>query len=128
MKLILALIFIMIFSYVLWIKGLLVFQSKLAVAFIGKRGNDYWGAAVTSCTGYTKRVLPLEKGRQYRFIYDENLSDGVISVEICCGKDVVRKFDKINSSTLLNIGDGTYTVTTRYKKASGEYTLKWEKI
>ena len=100
MKLILALIFIMIFSYVLWIKGLLVFQSKLAVAFIGKRGNDYWGAAVTSCTGYTKRVLPLEKGSQYRFFYDENLTDGVISVEICCGKDVVRKFDKINSSTL----------------------------
>ena len=128
MKLILAALFLILLTYILWTRGFMVIKSKIAVAFIGRRGNSYWGAGFTSCTGFTKRVIPLEKGRQYRFIYDENLSGGNISVEICCGKNVVRKFDKINVSTLLNVGDGIYTVTTRFKKASGEYTLKWEKI
>ena len=128
MKLIVAALFLIVLSYILWTRGFMVMQAKMAVAFIGKRGNNYWGAAFTSCTGYTKRVIPLEKGKQYRFLYDENLSGGIISVEINCGKNVVRKFDNINVSTLLNVGEGIYTVTTKFKKASGEYTLKWEEV
>ncbi len=128
MKLMLTILFLGIMTYILWTRGFLVFTSKMSVAFVGKRGNNYWGAAVTACTGFTKRVIPLEKGKQYRFIYDENISDGIISVELAQGKNVVRKFDKINVTTLLNVGDGVYTVTTRFKKASGEYTLKWEEV
>ena len=128
MKLIFAILFIAILTYLLWTRGLLVVKSKIAVAFVGRRGENYWGAGVTSCTGFTKRVLPLEKGKRYRFVMDNNISAGKISVEIACGKNVVRTFDKINSSYTLNVGDGIYTVTTRFKKASGEYTLKWEEI
>ena len=128
MKRLLVIAFLAVMTYILWMRGFLVIKSKMAVAFIGKRGNDYWGAAVTACTGFTKRVIPLEKGKQYRFLYDENISGGNISVELACGKNVVRKFDKINVTTLLNAGDGVYTVTTRFKKASGGYTLKWEEV
>ena len=128
MKLVLAVIFLAILTYILWTRGLLVIKSKIAVAFIARRGQNYWGAGVTSCTGFTKRVLPLQKGKQYRFIFDDNISAGKISVEISNGKNVVRTFDKINVSSLLNVGDGIYTVTTRFKKASGEYTLKWEEV
>lgn len=128
MKIFLVAIFLLLLTYIMWTRGLLVIQSKIAVAFIGRRGDNYWGAAFTACTGYTKRVLPLEKSKQYRFLYDQDISRGIINVEISCGKDVVRKFDSINSSTLLNVGDGVYTIITRYKKASGDYTLKWEKV
>ena len=128
MKLVLAIAFIAVLTYLLWTRGLLVIKSKIAVAFVGRRGENHWGAGVTSCTGFTKRVLPLEKGRQYRFILDHNITVGNISVEIACGKNVVRTFDKINVSSTLNVGDGIYTVTTRFRKASGEYDLKWEVV
>lgn len=128
MKLILSVAFMVVITHLLWTRGLLVIKSKMAVAFIGRRGKNHWGAGVTSCTGFTKRVLPLEKGKQYRFILDHNITSGNISVEIACGKNVVRTFDKINVSSTLNVGDGIYTVTTRFKKASGEYMLKWEEV
>ena len=128
MKLVLAITFITILTYLLWTRGLLVIQSKIAVAFIGRRGENHWGAGVTSCTGFTKRVLPLEKGKQYRFILEHNITSGNITVEIACGKNVVRTFDKINLSSTLNAGDGIYIVTTRFKKANGEYLLKWEEV
>ena len=128
MKFILSVAFIALLTYLLWTKGLLVIKSKIAVAFVGRRGENYWGAGVNACTGFTKRVISLEKGKQYRFIMDNNISSGKISVEIACGKNIVRTFDKINVSSTLNVGEGIYTVTTRFKKASGEYTLKWEEV
>ena len=128
MKLVLAITFITILTYLLWTRGLLVIKSKIAVAFVGRRGENHWGAGVTSCTGFTKRVLPLEKSKQYRFILEHNITSGNITVEIACGKNVVRTFDKINVSSTLNAGDGIYIVTTRFKKANGEYLLKWEEV
>ena len=128
MKLVFAIAFIIILTYLLWTRGLLVINSKIAVVFVGRRGENHWGAGVTSCTGFTKRVLPLERGKQYRFILEHNITSGNITVEIACGKNVVRTFDKINVSSTLNAGDGIYIVTTRFRKASGEYLLKWEEV
>ena len=128
MKLVFAIAFIIILTYLLWTRGLLVINSKIAVAFVGRRGENHWGAGVISCTGFTKRVLPLERGKQYRFILEHNITSGNITVEIACGKNVVRTFDKINVSSTLNAGDGIYIVTTRFKKANGEYLLKWEEV
>ena len=128
MKIIMVILFLAVFSYFSWIRGIMVVKSMLSVAFIGKRGKNYWGASFTSATGYTKRVIPFEKGSRYKLTYEENISGGNFYVEINCGKDMVRRFAENNSTTLLDIADGQYTVTTKFKKASGDYTLKWEKV
>ncbi len=112
----------------MWKSGSMVMQSKIAVAFIGRRGKNHWGAGVTACTGYTKKVLPLKNGVKYRFYFDVTLTDGDIVVEIANGKNVVRSFDIHNRTATLTAEKGTYTVTTRFRKASGDYELKWEEI
>lgn len=111
-----------------WIKGIGVMQRKMAVAFIGRRGRNHWGAGVTGCTGWTKRVIPLDAGRKYRLYYDVNLTDGDIVVEIIHNRQVVRAFDIHNRTATLPAEKGRYIIGTKFTKASGEYELRWEEI
>lgn len=128
MKPVLCLLLMTLVAWLMWQKGLMVIQRKMAVTFIGRRGANHWGAGMTGCTGWTKRVLPLDAGKKYRFYYESNITDGDIVAEIALGKNVVRSFDLHNRTTVLKAEKGRYTITTRFTKASGEYDLKWEEI
>ena len=112
----------------MWISGRSVMQSKMAVAFVGRRGANHWGAGVTACTGWTKKVLPLQPGKKYRFYYDVNLTDGDIAVEIIHNKKVIKTFDLHNRTAILPAENGRYIIGTKFRKASGEYQLRWEEI
>ena len=114
--------------WLMWEKGYYVIQKKIAVALIGRRGKNRWGASMTSATGWTKRVLPLEEGKKYRLYYDVNLTDGDIVVEILHNKNVVCAFDTNSRTATLPAEKGRYILGTRFKKASGDYELKWEEI
>ncbi len=128
MKLLLFFVIGAAVCWLMWEKGYYVIQKKIAVAFIGRRGKNRWGASMTSATGWTKRVLPLEAGKKYRFYYDVSLTDGDIAVEILYNNQVVCSFDAHSRTATLPAEKGRYILGTRFKKASGDYELKWEEI
>lgn len=128
MKTLIFVAFGVLLGWYMWISGIGVVKSKIAVAFVGRRGKNYWGAGVTACSGWTKRVLPLKEGKKYRLYYDVNLTDGDIVVEILHNKQIVRTFDVHNRTATLPAEKGRYVIGTKFQKASGEYELRWEEI
>ena len=115
-------------GWYMWISGIGVMQSKMAVAFVGRRGVNHWGASMTAATGWTKRVLPLKAGCKYRLYFESDLTDGDIIVEIIHNGKVVKTFDGKNRTATLPAEKGRYIIGTKFKKASGDYTLKWEEV
>ena len=124
-KFALILLLIAALSFVLWQKGRLTISAKRAVAFIGHRGVGFWGASVTACTGYTKRSMRLEPGREYIFTLDYLLDNGSITVELTCDKQPVAVFDRANTTATVTGQAGLYVITTHFQSASGVYELKW---
>lgn len=116
------------FSYILWLRGIMVLSAKRAVAFIGHRRKNSWGASVTACTGYTKRTLRLENGKKYRLTFDCTLTGGEIKVIISQGKTPLLAFDKDRTKHNLTADGSLYTITTAFESASGDYKLQWEEI
>lgn len=115
-------------SYIMWQRGLMVISAKRAVAFIGHRRKNSWGASVTACTGYTKRTLRLENGKKYRLTFDCTLTGGEIKVIISQGKTPLLAFDKDRTKHNLTADGSLYTITTAFESASGDYKLQWEEI
>lgn len=115
-------------SYIMWQRGLMVLSVKRAVAFIGHRRKNSWGASVTACTGYTKRTLRLENGKKYRLTFDCTLTGGDIKVIISQGKTPLLAFDKDRTKHNLTADGSLYTITTAFESASGDYKLQWEEI
>ncbi|MBQ7903595.1 MAG: hypothetical protein IJ362_07700 [Oscillospiraceae bacterium] len=115
-------------SYIMWQRGLMVISAKRAVAFIGHRRKNSWGASVTACTGYTKRTLRLENGKKYRLTFDCTLTGGEIKVMLSQGKTPLLAFDKDRTKHNLTAGGSLYTITTAFESASGDYKLQWEEI
>ena len=116
------------FSYILWLRGIMVLSVKRAVAFIGHRRKNSWGASVTACTGYTKRTLRLENGKKYRLTFDCTLTGGDIKVIISQGKTPLLAFGKDRTKHNLTADGSLYTITTAFESASGDYKLQWEEI
>lgn len=115
-------------SYIMWQRGLMVISAKRAVAFIGHRRKNSWGASVTACTGYTKRTLRLENGKKYRLTFDCTLTGGEIKVILSQGKTPLLAFDKDITKHNLTADGSLYTITTAFESASGDYKLQWEEI
>ena len=128
MKIVLTILLAAAMGWYMWTKGISVVQSKMAVAFVGRRGANHWGASMTAATGWIKRVLPLKEGAKYRLTCDMALTEGAIVVEILHNKQVVATFDGKKHTATLPAQKGRYIIGTKFKKASGEYTLTWEKI
>ncbi len=128
MKVLLIVVFGALLSWLMWTKGIGIVQSKIAVAFIGRRGKNHRGASMTAATGWTKQVLPLKEGQKYRFYYDVNLTDGDIIVEIIHNRQIIKTFDLQNRTAVLPAEKGRYIIGTKFTKASGDYELKWEEI
>lgn len=117
-----------VISYIMWQRGLMVISAKRAVAFIGHRRKNSWGASVTACTGYTKRTLRLENGKKYRLTFDCTLTGGEIKVILSQGKTPLLAFDKDRTKHNLTADGSLYTITTSFESASGDYKLQWEEI
>ncbi len=111
--------------YILYIRGFLYIQAKSAVTYIGSgRKPGHRGRSVISCSGYVKVVLPLEKGKTYKFTLEKELTNGNITVEIK-QKDNKVTIKKDNGSAVFTVGKGVVRLTTHFQKASGVYRLKW---
>ena len=117
--LIVALLAVLWFLYA---QGHAVIQSKRAVLYLERRrGRE---AKFSSCTGFTRRVLPLEEKRAYHVRLDCSLSSGDLSVEI----QDRQKRPVVSLSCLSPIATFTaekqrYWLVVRYEGASGNYSL-----
>lgn len=118
--------------YLLYINGIGVINSKAALVYqgyprVGKNKNRI-KAKFVSCRGITKRVICLQPGKMYLFVFSSAITKGTVCVEI---RDKQKKnllvLDQQHPSAILSAGQGgRLHVTTRYTKADGEYELFWD--
>lgn len=117
--------------YLLYINGIGVINSKAALMYrgyprVGKNKNRI-KANFTSCSGTTKRVLRLQTGKMYRFVFSAVVTKGTVCVEILDkeNNDLVV-LDQERPSATLSVGSGgRLYVTTRFTRADGNYELSW---
>ena len=119
--------FVLVFAviYLLYMNGFIPITVKSAVMFIGGAGCKK--ATFTSCSGYMKRIVKLEKDRNYNFKLDARLTGGRMSVELIDkNKQVVLRLDEDNNTTTFGSNHiDRYTLMMRFHSATGEYELDW---
>lgn len=118
--------------YLLYSNGFGVINSKAALIYqgcprIGKNKNRI-KANFTSCRGTTKRVLRLQAGKMYRFVFSSMVTRGTVCVELMDKKNSnLVVLDQQHPSAILSVGPGgRLYVTTRFAKADGKYELSWD--
>ena len=120
--------FVLVFAviYLLYMNGFIPITVKSAVMFIGSRKCKK--ATFTSCNGYMKRIIKLEKDRDYYFKLDTRLTGGRMSVELIDkNKQIVLRLDEDHNIIMFDSNyTGRYTLMIRFHSATGEYKLKWD--
>ena len=118
--------------YLLYINGVGAINSKSALVYqgyprIGENKNRI-KASFTSCSGTTKRVIRLQPGKRYHFVFSSVLTKGTVCVEIRDKKkESLVVLDREHPCAVLSVepGDRLY-VTTRFTGADGKYELAWD--
>lgn len=126
-KTIVILCIVAIICYGLYLCGLLTVQSKRAIVFIGYiRRDGSSKASFTSCSGFLKRVLRVKEDKIYDFVLKDELSDGVLSVELLNSKkELLMKLDRENKTARILIKSKTrYYLVVKFKSATGSYELE----
>ncbi len=124
-KLLIIFLLVFTFIYVLYMKGMIPISVKSAVMFIGGPGCKK--ATFTSCNGYIKKIVKLEKDKVYNFTLHSNLTAGSIAVELIDkNKQIVLRLDVDNYTAVFGSNhSGRYTLIIRFHSATGEYELDW---
>ena len=118
-KLILAAVIMVPGFYLLYTNGYMTLKRKRALSFIGVNKAGIYGADITKCTGWTRKVIVLK--RQSVFTLKTNLSQGEVSVNLT-GKNGTAVID----ARPVTMPRGRYTIHTVFTKASGDYRLEWQ--
>lgn len=120
--------------YILYNNGLGVINSKVALIYqgyprIGQNKNRI-KANFASCRGTTKRVIRLQSGKMYQFVFSSAVTKGTVCVEIVDKEnDNLVVLDQEHPSAILSVGPrGRLYVTTRFTKADGKYELTWNMV
>ncbi len=113
----------------LYSNGYLSISSKRALVFIGSSFgcNERSGATVKACTGYTKRIVRLNECREYRFVFDYQITKGTVTAELWDSKkQVVLVLDDTNRIGIVTAdGKSKYYLVLKYDNAHGNYQLTW---
>lgn len=114
--------------YFLWINGYMSLNVKRAMLYIGKRGKNYRGATVDSCSGYVKTVFKVKESRNYQFALDLTQEKGNIFVEIHgSNKECAEIFDYNNKEKTIFLDcNKRYYLKFNYKQATGNVKLSWK--
>lgn len=120
--------------YILYSNGIGVINSKAALVYqgyprIGQNKNRI-KANFASCRGTTKRVIRLQSGKMYQFVFSSAVTKGTVCVEIVDKEnDNLVVLDQEHPSAILSVGSGgRLYVTTRFTKADGKYELIWNMV
>ena len=109
--------------FVLYQCGILVYQSKTAVSFVGSpKGN---GATFRSCSGFLRRVVRFRADGTYTYVLNAQLSKGQMSVELLDSKkQSLMRLDPANPRAGVSVEKSKkYHLIFRFASATGSYTL-----
>ncbi|MDO4941926.1 MAG: hypothetical protein Q4E73_03665 [Lachnospiraceae bacterium] len=121
-----------IFAYILYTNGFLVYKAKAALFYKGSvpfgKTKNCMKAKFSSCNGMTKRVICLEKGKKYQFTFSKSMTKGTVYVEIQGNKgEIILKLDDETPTATIVVEEGKrYHAVTKFVKADGEYILCWD--
>lgn len=123
---------VLVVLYILYQNGIGVLNSKAALLYrgyprLGKYKNCIRGD-FTACHGTMRRVVRLQPGRVYRFVFSGRLSKGTVQVEIRNRQgEHLALLDLQHPQEDIAVGTpGRLYVTTRFTKADGTYALSWQ--
>ena len=116
--------------YLLWINGWLTVKYSIAVMFTGRMtGSSASRARFSRCSGSIKRVIKLEKGREYLFSLTPELTKGEMSVELLdMQKRTVICLDQSLQSASCIAREKRGYLLFRFRRASGSFSLTWEQF
>lgn len=124
---------ILVLMYILYINGFLTYNAKTALLYKGTasfgKAQNYRKAKFSSCSGMTKSVIRLEKGKAYQFALFQSVTKGTVYVEIQDGKgEIIRKLDdEAPAATIIAEEKTRCCLVTKFVNADGEYTLCWDR-
>ena len=115
-----------VLAYLEYTRGIIYYKHKIAVAFVGRRGKNSWTSSYTACTGVVKFGCVFEEGR-YDFVLDTTDESGSVQVEIIRRGETLAVLTPEKKKAVLTLPKGRCTIATRYRKASGNLELVWNK-
>lgn len=119
-------------GYLLYINGFLAANAKSALFYIGSapfgKTKNCIGAKFSSCSGVTRRVVYLQEGKQYRFIFSSSITEGTVYVEIQDKRreTVLTLNNNAPRAVLSAEAQKRYYIVTKFVGAGGEYELCWD--
>lgn len=118
--------------YGLYERGLLVYNAKTALLYVGPLGRtkNSVEARFSSCNGTTRRVICLEEGKTYRFTLSASITKGTVCVAVQDrGREPLLTLTQEAPAASLRAEAGRrYRVVTKFVHADGEYTLRWDAV
>lgn len=118
--------------YILYINGYMIINAKRAVMFMGSmRGkNNSCKAIFSSCDGYIKRVIRFRKSQIYNAIFDCEMTDGTMTVELLDStrQSILTLDDTRKSGQVFLNKNERYYLVFQFHSASGQYRLKWNSV
>lgn len=120
--------------YGLYERGLLVYNAKTALLYVGTgplgRTKNSVEARFSSCNGTTRRVICLEEGKTYRFTLSASITKGTVGVAVQGrGRGPLLTLTQEAPAASLRAEEGRrYRVVTKFVHADGEYTLRWDAV
>lgn len=117
-----------ILFYVLWINGYLIKSRKTSILFVGSlRTKNRCKFKFKNCNGYIKKVIKIRGGRNYKFTFNSNITNGYVAAEIQdVNKRILLQLDKDNPESAINLENNyRYYLVLRFAKAEGEFDLAW---
>ena len=112
--------------WLLYDRGLMVFNSKRAVSFVGSdRGRR---ASFTACTGTIRRILRFSESKTLRVVFSPVLTKGSVAVELLDSqKQLLLRLDESCPTGSVTVEKGKrYHLIFRFQSATGEYTLQMD--
>ena len=114
--------------YLLYINGLLMLSTKIAVIFAGYiRKNGEAALQFAGCNGQAKRVLRFHKAGNYEFVYRSEISEGAVTLQIldekrrelisCMGMNYAAKLEVEEKKR--------YYMVFRFNNATGKCSVMW---
>ena len=123
---ILIVVVILLGVYGMYLRGMVISYSKVALVFI----RDLYGkrATFSKCSAHMRRLLRLERGIIYHFTLYTGIEAGELMIRILDHhKQVIYTLDQDHVEYDLEAINTKYYLDYTFVKATGKYTLEWQK-
>lgn len=125
----LALGFIIVMIYVLYVNGLCAIRAIRAVSFFGNLTKyGVCKATVAGCSGYIKRIIKFNENGIYQYILESNIKKGDLEVRIFDTKKEQKiVLNKEHPKANITVkGKQRYYMLVNFQTVTGTFTVSWQ--